>query len=193
MATVFEARTTAEAREPGAQGVGAATQATGAAVETTKRAAEAATASLAAAGATNGHRGYAAGMPGIQGRGLEALANLAGIQLRNLDAFAAAQKAALQSIGTLAKQQQETMTASFRAAAALPALLFEGDARDRVAKPIDAVKAAMLDSTANSNVMSELAARSSATVATILQDRTLAALDELKATLLQALPPAPKA
>ena len=193
MATVFEARTTPEAREPGAQGIAGATQAKGAVIDTTKHAAEAATASLAAAGNTSGRRDYAAGMLDIQGRSLEALANLVGIQMRNLDAFAAAQKAAMQSFGTLAKQQQETMTASFRTAATLPALLFEGDARDRVAKPIDAVKAAMLDSTANSNVMSELAARSSATVATILQDRMLAALDELKAALLQAMPPAPKA
>jgi hypothetical protein len=193
MATVFEARTTPEAREPGAQGIAGATQAKGAVIDTTKHAAEAATASLAAAGTTSGHRDYAAGMLGIQGRSLEALANLVGIQMRNLDAFAAAQKAALQSIGTLAKQQHETMTASFRTAATLPALLFEGDARDRAAKPIDAVKAAMLDSTANSNVMSELAARSGATVATILQDRMLAALDELKAALLQAMPPALKA
>jgi hypothetical protein len=122
-----------------------------------------------------------------------AIAALMAIQMRNLDAFAAAQKAAMASISALAKQQSQILTTSLRGAAATPATLFEGDARDRVTKPIDAVKAAMLESTANSNVMSELAARSSATIATILQDRTLAALDELKAALLQAVPATPKA
>jgi hypothetical protein len=185
-------RATTDARKVGAQAVDAATQAAGTVIGTT-RVSEAATRSLAPARTTNGDRGYAAGILGIQGRSLEALVNLVGIQMRNLDAFAAAQKAAMQSIGSLAKQQQEIMTASFRSAATLPAALFEGDARDRVTRPIDAVKAAMLDNTANSNVMSELAARSSATIAGILQDRMLAALDELKAALLQAIPPAAKA
>jgi hypothetical protein len=212
MVTAFEATKTSETREPGAHdgiagtteraatdarevgapAVGAATQATGTVIGTT-RVSEAATRSLAATQTINGDQGHAAGMLGIQGRSLEALANLVGIQMRNLDAFAAAQKAAMQSIGTLAKQQQEIMTASFRSAATLPASLFDGDARDRVTRPIEAVKALMLDNTANSNVMSELAARSSATIAGILQDRMLAALDELKAALLQAIPPTAKA
>jgi len=212
MATVFEAGKTAEAREAegpdgiagtaelaatnprkvGAQAIGAATQAAGAMIGTTKRVSEAATPSLAAARATNGDPAYAAGMLGIQGRSLAALADLVGIQMRNLDAFAAAQKAAMDSFGTLATQQQETMTASFRSAATLPASLLEGDARDRIIKPIAAVKAAILDSTASSNVMSELTARSSATIAGILQDRMLAALDEFKAALLQATAPIPK-
>jgi hypothetical protein len=116
------------------------------------------------------------------------VAALLAIQRRNLEAFAVAQKAAMASFGTLAKQQQEILSANLRGAATSPATLFEGDPRDRVTRPIDALKAAMLDGTANSNVMSELAARSGAAIAGILQDRMLAALDELKAALLQAVP-----
>src|SRR3954451_7315701 len=104
MATVFEARTTSETpgpeahggiagtteraanddRELGAQGIRAAAQATGAVIDPPKRASEPTAPPLAAAGTTNGDRGYAACMLGIQGRSREALANLVGIQMRNL-------------------------------------------------------------------------------------------------------------
>ena len=60
---------------------------------------------------------------------------------------------------------------------------------------ITSLKTTMLESQANSNVLSELAARSSGEVADILQSRMIAALDEFKAALEQAIPqtPAPAA
>jgi hypothetical protein len=53
---------------------------------------------------------------------------------------------------------------------------------------ITSLKTTMLESQANSNVLSELAARSGGEVADILQSRMIAALDEFKAALEQAIP-----
>jgi hypothetical protein len=66
---------------------------------------------------------------------------------------------------------------------------FGAGLRAGVERRIDAVRAALLDGTAGSNLLTEAAARASAEVACILQGRTLAALDELKAVLVAALPP----
>jgi hypothetical protein len=52
------------------------------------------------------------------------------------------------------------------------------------------VKAAILENTANSGALGEIVATMGAGVATILQDRMLASLDELKAALVAAMPKA---
>jgi hypothetical protein len=114
-------------------------------------------------------------------------AALMAIQMRNLDAMVAAQKAALEGFGAFAKQQQETIGSTLRSATGTSTTV-DADPRTVIVRPIDALKRAMIDNSANSNVLSELAARSSANVADILQKRMMAALDELRAALLEAMP-----
>jgi hypothetical protein len=53
---------------------------------------------------------------------------------------------------------------------------------------IETIKTTILENQANANILSEMAARSSAEVANILQSRMMAALDEFKAALDQAIP-----
>ena len=114
---------------------------------------------------------------------------LMSIQLKNLDALAAAQKAAMEGMGSLAKQQQDILGARLTEATALPTTLLDSaDPRAALAKPFDAMKGAILDGSAKGNLLGEIATRSSAQVAGILQDRLLAALDETKAALLQTVP-----
>jgi hypothetical protein len=58
---------------------------------------------------------------------------------------------------------------------------------------IESLKTAILEGQANSNILSELAARSSGEVATVLQSRMIAALDEIRAALEQVVPKQPAA
>jgi hypothetical protein len=114
---------------------------------------------------------------------------LMAIQVRNLEALAAAQKAAMEGMGTLAKQQQAMLTAKLQGATSLPATLpLDSDPRAAVAMPFDTMKRAILDGQAQSNLLNELAAQAGAGVAGILQTRFLASLDEMKAALLLAVP-----
>ncbi|MDO9708423.1 phasin family protein [Paracraurococcus lichenis] len=115
------------------------------------------------------------------------------IQMKNLDAMATAQKAVLEGMGTLARQQQDMLAASLKEFTASPPSLLGSDPRAAVAKPFDAMRSALLDGTARGNLITQIAAQSNATVAGILQDRMLAALEETKAALLAALPAAAKA
>jgi len=108
--------------------------------------------------------------------------------MRNMDAMVAAQKVAFESFGAFAKQQQEIFGLTLRSTIGASTTV-DADPRAAIVRPIDALKTAMIDSSANSNVLSELAARSSANVMDILQKRTMAALDELKVALLEAMPP----
>jgi hypothetical protein len=62
------------------------------------------------------------------------------------------------------------------------------DIRATIADQIEALKTAIKESQSNSNVLSELAARSSGDVANTLQTRMMAALDEFKAALEHAIP-----
>jgi hypothetical protein len=111
------------------------------------------------------------------------------IQVKNLEALAAAQKAAMEGMGTLAKQQQAMLTAKLQGTTSLPASLsMDTDPRAAVAKPFDSIKAAVLDGQAQSNLLNELAAQAAGGVVSILQNRFLASLDETKAALLLAVP-----
>ena len=116
------------------------------------------------------------------------LSALASIQMKNLDALVAAQKAAMDGLGSLAKQQQDMLSAKLKDAASLPAPLIGSDPRAAIAKPFDSVKSAILNGTAQANLLSELAAQSGANVASILQNRLIASLDEVKAALLDVVP-----
>src|SRR3954468_20090978 len=111
------------------------------------------------------------------------------IQMKNLEALAAVQKAAMQGMSTLAKQQQVMLTAQLQGTASLPATLsMDTDPRKAVAKPFDSIKSAILDGQAQSNLLNELVAQAAGGVISILQNRFLASLDEMKAVLLLALP-----
>ncbi|MFZ4410230.1 MAG: TIGR01841 family phasin [Paracraurococcus sp.] len=114
---------------------------------------------------------------------------LMAIQVKNLEALAAAQRAAIEGMGTLAKQQQAMLTAKLQGSAGLPSTLSVGtDPQEAIARPFDAMKSAILDNQAQSNLLNELAAQAGAGVANILQARFLASLDEMKAALLLAVP-----
>jgi hypothetical protein len=68
------------------------------------------------------------------------------------------------------------------------ALASGSDVRAVFAGQIESIKTAIKDVQSNSNVLSELAARSSGDVANTLQSRMMAALDEFKAALEHAMP-----
>jgi hypothetical protein len=124
----------------------------------------------------SGGQGYVADMLGFQGR--------------NLAALAEAQRALAEGFGALAERQSDMAWAAVRGAQAfLAPMPFGAGLRAGVGRRIDAIRAALLDGTAGSNLLTETAARASAEAACILQGRTLAALDELKAALVATLPP----
>jgi hypothetical protein len=115
------------------------------------------------------------------------------IQMRNCEAMAAATKASTESLGALARRQSEIMEATLRSAMAQASGTATADPATRIAVPFDTMKTMLLEGTAHANMLSQMAAQSSATVAGILQDRLLAALDETKAALLQAMPASSRA
>jgi hypothetical protein len=133
------------------------------------------------------------------GSGVKYFCDLLAIEMRNLEAIGLAQQKMLEGMGVLARHQAEmaegTLRRAFGAQANLPTSA--SGLPSVVIGQITTLKTTMQESQANSNVLSELAARSSGDVANILQSRMFAALDEFKAALEQAipekLPPAPAA
>ena len=69
-----------------------------------------------------------------------------------------------------------------------PPAATSSDIRSVVGHQIESFKTTILENQTNSNILSEMAARSSAEVANILQSRMMAALDEFKAALDHAIP-----
>ena len=65
----------------------------------------------------------------------------------------------------LPKQQQEMLSAKLTDAASPSATLIVSDPRAAIATPFDSVKSAILNGTAQANLLSELAAQSGANVA----------------------------
>jgi hypothetical protein len=126
----------------------------------------------------------------IFGSSLKYFGDLLAIELRNMEAIGLAQQKMLEGMGILAQRQAEiaegTLRRSFGAEAAMPTSA--SGIHAAVIGQITSLKTAMLESQANSNILSELAARSSGEVADILQSRMIAALDEFKAALEQAIP-----
>ena len=124
------------------------------------------------------------------GNGLKYFCELVAIELRNMEAIQLAQQKMLEGMGVLAQRQAEmaegTLRRSFGAQGSVPASA--SGIQAAVIGQVTSLKTTMLESQANSNILSELAARSSGEVANILQSRMIAALDEFTAALEQAIP-----
>jgi hypothetical protein len=116
------------------------------------------------------------------------LTDLIGIQMRNIEAIQEAQQKMLEGIGGLAKRQTEIIEGTLRHSVSEPAAVTSPDIRGAVSHQIETIKITILENQTNANILSEMAARSSAEVANILQSRMMAALDEFKAALDQAIP-----
>src|SRR5271169_4595759 len=121
--------------------------------------------------------------------GLNYVSEIFAIQARNIEALLQAQQEIMKGSGDLAKHQMEILEGTLRRTlGAQPAQMGSAsDIRAAIGSQIDAFKTSILQNQANSNVLSELAARSSE-AATRLQSRMMAALDEFKAALEKALP-----
>lgn len=132
----------------------------------------------------------ATSFPATAAPGGTMLGALMTMQFRNMEALARAHEAALDGMGSLARQQQDMLAAALRGMREASVPLLPADPRAALVRPLDSLKSALIDGTANANLLGELAARAGAAVAGILQDRMAAALDELKAALLQAMPAA---
>jgi hypothetical protein len=124
------------------------------------------------------------------GNGLKYFSDLLAIELRNMEAIGLAQQKMLEGMGVLAQHQAEmaegALRRSFGAQPSVPTSA--SGLHAAVIGQITSLKTTMQESQANSNILSELAARSSGDVANILQSRMFAALDEFKAALEQAIP-----
>ena len=116
------------------------------------------------------------------------LTDLIGIQMRNMEAIRQAQQKMLEGIGVLAKRQTEFIEGTLRRSVSEPSPATSSDIRGVVGQQIESLKTTILENQANSNILSEMAARSSAEVANILQSRMMDALDEFKAALDHAIP-----
>lgn len=117
------------------------------------------------------------------------LAAMARIQMRNIEALAEAARIGGAGLADLSRRQAEGLGATLRAAALRSTAGLPADAAGRIALPFDSLRTAILESTAQGNLLAETAARAGAEVAEILQARLLAALEETKAVLLRAVPP----
>ena len=126
------------------------------------------------------------------GSGFTWFCDLLAIELRNMEALGLAQQKMVEGMGVLAQRQAEivdgTLRRSFDARASS-----NGSAIAVAINQIGSLKTAMQEGQANSNILSELAARNGGEVANILRSRMMAALDELKAALEKAVPEKPPA
>ena len=102
--------------------------------------------------------------------------DIVAIELRNLEALGLAQQKMLEGWGVLAQRQAEIAQGTLQRS-------FEMKGPGDLAAQIDSLKTTILESQANSNILTELATRSSGEAAGILQSRFVAALDEYKAAL----------
>jgi uncharacterized protein YpuA (DUF1002 family) len=115
------------------------------------------------------------------------LTDLIGIQMRNMEAIRLAQQKMLEGIGVLAKRQTEIIEGTLRRSVSEPSPATSSDIRAVVSHQIETLKITILENQANSNILSEMAARSGAEVANIVQSRMMAALDEFKTALDRAM------
>ena len=115
------------------------------------------------------------------------LTDLIGIQMRNMEAIRQAQQKMLEGIGVLAKRQSEIIEGTLRRSVSEPSPATPPDIRAVVSHQIESLKTTILENQTNSNILSEMAVRSSAEVADILQSRMMAALDEFKTALDHAI------
>ena len=116
--------------------------------------------------------------------------NLVGIQMRNVQALFAAQQKLLEGLGMLAKEESQLMGSSLRRAfGTMQAASPPADVRGLIGTWIDDLKSSILDAQANSNAVSEIMMRSIGEVASSLQTRMMAALDEFKVLVVAGGPP----
>lgn len=116
--------------------------------------------------------------------GLKYFCELVAIELRNMDAIRLAQQKMLESMGVLAQRQAEMAEGALRRSFGTQSLPPSASGiQTTIIGNVKSLKTAILEGQANSNILSELAARGSGEVANILQSRMIAALDEYKAAL----------
>lgn len=121
--------------------------------------------------------------------GIGYMFGLVGIQMRNMQAFSTAQQKMLEGLSMLAKQQAEIMQNLVRRSFGnTQATSYPLDMRGLIGTRIDELKLSIMETQANSNVLSEIMMRSVGEVASTLQARMMAALDELKTLVEQAVP-----
>jgi hypothetical protein len=120
--------------------------------------------------------------------GFSFLTDLFHIQMRNLEAIQQAQKKMLEGMGIFANSQTEIVQGTLRRSVSDPPAVTSWDIRAVASHQIESLKTILQENQANSNILSEIAARSSGEVASILQSRMMAALDEFKAALEHAIP-----
>ena len=92
------------------------------------------------------------------------------------------------AVADLRGKDREIIEGTLRRSVGEPSAATSPDNRTAVSYQIEAFKTTILENQTNSNILSEMAARSSAEVANILQSRMMAALDEFKAALDHAIP-----
>jgi hypothetical protein len=102
--------------------------------------------------------------------------DIVAIELRNLEALGLAQQKMMEGWSLLAQRQAEIAQGTLQRS-------LEMKGPGSLAGQIDSLKTTILESQANSNILTELATRSSGEAAGILQSRFIAALDEYKAAL----------
>jgi hypothetical protein len=127
----------------------------------------------------------------IFGNGMKYLFDVAAIELRNMEALGQAQQKLVEGWSLLAQRQAEIAQGTLRRSfdQQVPKQQTVGFGTTGLIEQIDSLKTAIQENQANSNILTELAARSSGEAMSILQARLLAALDEFKAALGQVAPP----
>jgi ElaB/YqjD/DUF883 family membrane-anchored ribosome-binding protein len=116
------------------------------------------------------------------------VANLIQIQIRNWKAIQQAQQKMLEGMGSFAKSQTEIVGGTLSRSVSEPPNVTSWDVRAVASHQIESLKTTLQENQANSNILFEIATRSSGEVATILQSRMMAALDEFKAALENFIP-----
>ena len=89
------------------------------------------------------------------------LTDLIGIQMRNMEAIRQAQQKMLEGMGVFAKRQTEIIEGTLRRSVSEPSAVTSPDIRSVVGHQIESLKTTILENQANSNILSEMAARSS--------------------------------
>jgi hypothetical protein len=85
--------------------------------------------------------------------------------MRNMEAIQQAQQKMLEGIGVLAKRQTEIIKGTLRRSVSKPSAVTSSDIRAVVRHQIESLKTTILENQANSNILSEMAAREPRSVA----------------------------
>jgi hypothetical protein len=108
--------------------------------------------------------------------------------LRNVEALSAAVQATANGTLSFTQQQADSVRSMLeQSAKSYVDVLSEQNPREFVRKAFDALREWMQNTTALSNILSELSARNTAGAAKIIQDRTYAALGEMQSFAIMAI------